>query len=478
MSYSNPNNDPTNPYRSADVPKDEKPQPASTIPYPMNDLPRNDERTQASTNPYQLAYTPPAGGQSPHQSSYGPPAAGQASPYGPPASQRSGRGLRTGSIIALVVAILLVLGVGLFAGWQFGHSSSTVVADTSSAFQQGTSKPAAIPALSGNNMQTVQEDVVAAVRPAIVQINVTTAQGAALGSGVIIDKQGYIVTNNHVVNGAQSVDVVLADGSTQHNVKVVGTDPTDDLAVVKINPPANITVAPIGDSSQLRVGQDVMAIGNPLGDTQTVTHGIVSALGRSAQETAPNAGNGGGIGGNAGSSITLPNLVQTDAPINPGNSGGALVNLQGQLVGIPTLAAINNQSGAAANGIGFAIPSNRVKFVVPQIIQNGKVTHTGRAGLNVTTASVDPQIASQDNLAVDHGALVVNEDKNGAASKGGLQVGDVIVQVDNTQVSDATVLGDILVNKTPGDKVAIKVYRGNQQMTLNVTLGELQAQAG
>jgi S1-C subfamily serine protease len=261
-------------------------------------------------------------------------------------------------------------------------------------------------------------------------------------------------------------------------VKVVGTDPTDDLAVVKINPPANITVAPIGDSSQLRVGQDVMAIGNPLGDTQTVTHGIVSALGRSAQETAPNAGNGGGIGGNAGSSITLPNLVQTDAPINPGNSGGALVNLQGQLVGIPTLAAINNQSGAAANGIGFAIPSNRVKFVVPQIIQNGKVTHTGRAGLNVTTASVDPQIASQDNLAVDHGALVVNEDKNGAASKGGLQVGDVIVQVDNTQVSDATVLGDILVNKTPGDKVAIKVYRGNQQMTLNVTLGELQAQAG
>jgi S1-C subfamily serine protease len=383
------------------------------------------------------------------------------SPPRRPTPKRQSRGLRTGAIIALTIVILAVFGVGLFAGWQFGQSSTFVI-NKGETLQQGTtSSQATVPALTGNNIQTVQEAVIAKIKPAIVQINVTTAQGAGIGSGVIIDKRGYIVTNNHVVNGAQEVDVVLSNGTVQKNAQVVGTDPTDDLAVVKIDPPDNIVVAPLGDSSKLAVGEDVLAIGNPLGNTQTVTKGIVSALGRTVSE-----GNGG---------ATLPNVIQTDAAINPGNSGGALVDLQGQLIGIPTLAAVDPEFNTPASGVGFAIPSNRVAFVVPQIIQNGKVMHTGRAGLNIQAASVDPMVQAQLGLAVDHGALIRSVTSGGAAAKAGLQVGDVIVQIDNQEVDDSATLSDILVNKNPGDTVSIKIYRGNQQMAVNVTLGELQA---
>src|SRR6266567_6106616 len=207
------------------------------------------------------------------------------------------------------------------------------------------------------------------MQTAVVQVNVTSQSGSGLGSGVIIDRRGYIVTNNHVVKGAQSIEVVLYDGTSIKNVQLVGTDPADDLAILKITPPAsNLTVANLGDSSSLKVGQDVMAIGNPLGITQTVTNGIISALGRNVSEQ-----NG----------AIIPNAIQTDAAINPGNSGGALVDMQGDLVGIPTLTAIDPEFNAPASGVGFAIPSNRVNFIVPQIINNGKVTHTGRAALGV-----------------------------------------------------------------------------------------------
>lgn len=387
------------------------------------------------------------------------PPVGEGSPPSP--GRRPESGLRTGAIIALSVVILIVFGVGLFAGWQFGQNSGAV-AQKSPSFQQGTNAQATIPALSGNNEQSVREAVVSKVRPAVVQINVTNAQGSGIGSGVIIDKRGYIVTNYHVVEGAQRVDVVLYNGMTQQNAQIVGTDQADDLAVVKINPPANIGTVNLGDSSQLRVGQDVLAIGNPLGNTQTVTSGIISALGRTVSES--------------GNTI-IPNAIQTDAAINPGNSGGALVDMQGNLIGIPTLAAVDPEFRTPANGVGFAIPSNRVSFIAQQIIQNGSVTHTGRAALSVSVANVDPTVASQNGLGVDHGALLVKVNSDGAAAKAGLQVGDVIVQVDNQPVNDASGLTDILVNKNPGDKVSVKFYRGSQQLTVNVTLGELQAQA-
>src|SRR5450759_1187078 len=179
-----------------------------------------------------------------------------------PYAGRPRNGLRTGAILALTLLLALVFGTGLFAGWQFGRGSAAV-ADPSSTgqLQPGTHAAATVPALSGNNIETVREAVIAKVRPAVVQVNVTTQSGGGLGSGVIIDKRGYIVTNNHVVNGAQSIEVVLYDGTSIKNVQLVGTDPADDLAVLKITPPAaNLTVANLGDSSSLIVGQDLSLI--------------------------------------------------------------------------------------------------------------------------------------------------------------------------------------------------------------------------
>src|SRR2546423_2583010 len=388
------------------------------------------------------------------------PAPGSLPEYTPP-PRRPRSGVRTGAIIALTLLLAIVFGTGLFAGWQFGRGSAVVAPPATSQLQPGTNQAPTVPSLNGNNSEAVQEAVIANVRPAVVQVNVTSQSGSGLGSGVIIDRRGYIVTNNHVVKGAQSIEVVLYDGTSIKNVQLVGTDPADDLAILKITPPAsNLRVATLGDSSKLQVGQDVMAIGNPLGITQTVTNGIISALGRSVNEQ-----NG----------AIIPNAIQTDAAINPGNSGGAWVYMKGNLIGIPTLTAIDPEFNTPANGVGFAIPSNRVAFIVPQIIQNGVVTHTGRAVLGIRATSVDASLAAQDHLAVDHGALIGSLVSGGPAASAGLQVGDVIVQIDNKAVNDLSSLTDALLTKNPGDTVAVHVYRGSQQLTINVHLGELQA---
>jgi S1-C subfamily serine protease len=296
--------------------------------------------------------------------------------------------------------------------------------------------------------------VITKVQPAVVQINIKTGQGGGLGSGVIIDPRGYIITNNHVVQGAQSTEVVLYGGQTLP-AQIVGTDPPDDLAVVKITPSkTSLTAATLGDSSKLRVGQEVLAIGNPLGITQTVTNGIVSALNRT-------------VG-------TIPDAVQTDAPINPGNSGGALVDLQGNVIGVPTSTAIDPEFRTPANGVGFAVPSNRVKFIAPQLIQTGRVTNSGRAALGVRVTNVDATLAAQNGLAVDHGVLIVSVTSGGPADRAGLKAGDVIVQMDGKAINDVSSLGDILLSKKPGDTVSVQFYRGTQQQTIQVTLGELQ----
>jgi S1-C subfamily serine protease len=286
-------------------------------------------------------------------------------------------------------------------------------------------------------------------------VNVTTQSGQGLGSGVIIDKRGYIITNNHVIDGAQQIEVKLSSGKTLP-AKLVGTQPSDDLAVLKISPNnIPLTVVPLGDSSQLKVGQEVLAIGNPLGITQTVTSGIVSALGRTVD--------------------SIPNAIQTDAPINPGNSGGALVNMQGQLIGIPTATAIDPEFRTPANGVGFAIPSNRVQFIAPQLINNGKVTNTGRAALGVTVTTVDSVIAQQNNLPVSQGALIVSITAKGAAAQAGLRAGDVITRIDDQDIISAGSLSDALINKQPGDSASVQFYRGSQQQTVQVKLMELPA---
>jgi S1-C subfamily serine protease len=255
-----------------------------------------------------------------------------------PSSQHSRQkdGLQTGAIIGLMISLVAVFVIGGFAGWVFTQTKSSP---------------------SGTSTLTWQEAAAAKVKPSVVEVYVTEQQGAALGSGVIIDPRGYLVTNNHVVSGATSIQVVLSNG-TREPAQLIGTDPADDLAVLKIAvPSAGLSIATLGNSAQLQVGQEVLAIGNPLGDTETVTTGIVSALKRSVSE---------GQGG-----ATIQNAIQTDAAINPGNSGGALIDMQGNVVGIPTLMAIDPEFKTPANGVGFAIPSNRVKSVVQQIIQTG-----------------------------------------------------------------------------------------------------------
>ena len=359
--------------------------------------------------------------------------------------RRSTRGMRTTAIVVLTVLFAVVFGVGLFAGWVYGTRSTGVVSPAISP--SATVPPVTV---TGSTLDAVREAAVAKVRPTVVQVNVVTGSGKGLGSGVIFDSRGYIITNHHVIADAQSIQVTLYDG-TSLPARLVGTDPLDDLAVLKVATSAKLTAATLGDSSKLQVGQEVLVIGNPLGITQTVTSGIISALDRSI--------------------ATIPDAIQTDAAINPGNSGGALVDLQGNLVGLPTFSAIDPQFQTPANGVGFAIPSNRVRFIAPQLIENGKVTHSGRAALGIQITNVDAALATQNDLAVTSGVLIVKVTPNSPAAAG-LRPGDVIVQMGKKAVTDVAAFADALLTMNPGDVVPVHIYRGSQQLTVNITLGE------
>jgi len=267
-------------------------------------------------------------------------------PVAAPPTPPQKRPVRAGAMVLLVLVLALIFGVGLFAGWEFVGSRSSSATTSTAATASATSS-------SGTTLEAQQEAAIAKVEPAVVELEVTTTQGRQIGSGVIIDTKGDIVTNNHVVSGEQSIEVVLYNGSTEQ-AQLVGTNAADDLAVVRIQPFAHMMVVQFGDSSKLVVGQEVLAIGNPLGITETATNGIVSALNRSVTEST---------------GTTIFHAIQTDAAVNPGNSGGALINLQGQFVGIPTLTAVNTESNTDANGVSFAIPSNLVQTVVQQILQ-------------------------------------------------------------------------------------------------------------
>jgi putative serine protease PepD len=375
-------------------------------------------------------------------------ASGQNPPSSTNASQLpvKRRSLRRVFYLLMASAIIIALIIGGWAGWVVGHHNSEIS-------NTDTGNPA---------QQTQTEQVAEKFHTAVVQINVQKSPTeSAIGSGVLIDRRGYIVTNNHVVESGQNINVVLYDGSALP-AKLTGTDPADDLAVIRITPPKNIAVASVGDSSKLKVGQTVLAIGNPLGITQTVTAGIVSALGRTIPEGTGNA--------------VILNAVQTDAAINPGNSGGALVDMAGNLVGIPTLVPIDPEFNSPANGVGFAIPSNRVEFIVPQLINSGKVIHSGRASLGIQVIDVDPNLAAQNQLPVDQGVLIARVDPSSPAERAGLKVGDIIVEIDNTSVNSTQQLQDVLLKKDVGQTVSLKVYRGNQQLTAKVKLGELQVQ--
>jgi len=285
----------------------------------------------------------------------------------------------------------------------------------------------------------------------------------ALGSGVIVSSDGYIVTNNHVIAKATEIQVLLSDKRTFKG-KVVGADPQTDVAGIKIEA-SGLPTVPFGDSNQLKVGDTVLAFGNPFGQWFTVTRGIVSALGRSGM----------GIEG-------FENFIQTDAAINPGNSGGALVNVRGQVVGINT-AILSGNSGPGGEGgsvgIGFAIPSDMAKHVMEDLIKTGKVT---RGYLGVRPRNLDQELAKQFKVPDTAGALVQDVIAGGPADKAGIKNGDVIRKLNGQQVDDADQFTALVTNMNPGAEATLEILRDGQPMTIKATLGErptnLSAQGG
>jgi serine protease Do len=272
---------------------------------------------------------------------------------------------------------------------------------------------------------------------------------SGVGSGFIVDGDGTILTNYHVVDGAQKLSVTLSDGKS-YDAKVIGRDQKSDIAVIKIEAGRNLPVAPLGDSDRLEVGEWVMAIGNPFGLDHTVTSGIVSAKGR-------NIGQG-----------PYDNFIQTDASINPGNSGGPLINLRGEVVGINS--AIFSQSGGNI-GIGFAIPSNAVKELLPQLRDKGKVV---RGFIGASVQRVSPEIADSFGINPARGALVADLVKGGPAERAGVKTGDVIIEFDRKPIKDSADLPQQVARVAPGSAVPVKLIRDGKETTVRLTVGEMK----
>jgi putative serine protease PepD len=334
-------------------------------------------------------------------------------------------------------------------------ATATVTACGSSSISSSTASGTGMAPDSAAGLQQQYESVVASVLPSVVQIFTDNATG----SGVVYDDKGDIVTNAHVVGTASEVKVVPATGGETVTARVLGTFKAGDLAVIRVESDAGeLKVATFGDSDDVKAGQIVLAMGNPLGLTGSVSQGIVSALGRTVSAASSSGGE----------PTTITDAIQTTAAINGGNSGGALVSLSGQVIGIPTAAARDPQAGAAP-GIGFAIPSNTATDIAKQIISTGKVTNSGRAALGIsatTVATTDGQEAGVGLISVDQG---------GAAAKAGLRAGDVIVEVAGHQTPNVATLNTLLAQLQPGDKVEVKYLRQGSggASTTTATLGTL-----
>ncbi|CAL9422762.1 S1C family serine protease [Streptomyces sp. enrichment culture] len=307
---------------------------------------------------------------------------------------------------------------------------------------------------TGNALEDAYRKVIRDVLPSVVQIQARDD----LGSGVVYDTEGHIVTNAHVVGDERTFAVTTANSEEPLTARLVYSYPEQDLAVVKLDRvPKGLRAARLGNSAKVEVGQIVLAMGSPLGLSSSVTQGIVSATGRTVSEGR----SGGGTG------ATIPNMVQTSAAINPGNSGGALVNLDGEVIGIPTLAATDPRLGeGAAPGIGFAIPASMVKTVAGQIVRDGRVTDSGRAALGITGRTV----VDDDYRAA--GVAVVEVLRGGAAERAGLESGDVITRLGDTEITTITSLTEVLAEAKPGDRVSVTYERDGAEKTVDVTLGE------
>jgi S1-C subfamily serine protease len=357
-----------------------------------------------------------------------------------------------------------VIGVGLILGATAcgslgGNGAASPVAPRT-ALAQGA---------PGAEFRSAIRQVSDQVRPAVVQITnlqqqpgVFVGPGAVptgVGSGVIYDNQGHILTNDHVVAGAQQLQVSLTD-KRSFKAQLIGSDPQTDLAVIQIQGD-NLPVAQLGDSSQLQVGDWVVAIGNALAlpGGPTITQGVVSAMGRTVQEPGNQPNTSGPF---------LFNAIQTDAPINPGNSGGALVNLDGQVIGINTLVAGQAEPGVQAQGIGFAIAIATARPIADQLVNTGRAVHPF---LGIQYAPLTPAIAAQLGVNAQNGIVIGAVAPGSPAATAGLQPRDVVTSVDGQQLTDESSLAEALSQHQPGDAVTLTVIRDGQQSNVPVTLG-------
>jgi S1-C subfamily serine protease len=372
-------------------------------------------------------------------------------------------------LTAVALAALVGGGVALGGAWAIGAFDE----ETQPVLE--TQVASALPAVSATGLGV--QEIYRRSAPAVVQVTTTHgggrsgADGAqALGSGFVIDKSGHIVTNYHVVEGADSIEVSFSNKDTLE-ATVVGSDPSTDLAVLDVDAGAR-ALAPLAlaDSDAVRVGDPVVAIGNPFGLERTVTAGIVSALQR--EVSAPNG-------------YTIDHVIQTDAPINQGNSGGPLIDANGEVVGVNS--QILTGGGGGNVGIGFAVPSDTVKAVVAQILAHGSVE---RAFLGVSARPIDADLARAFRLPVDSGLLVETVAGGSGAQRAGLRAGDspvvlagesyslggdVIVAADGTPVTSVEDLRDVLATHQPGDRIELEIYRGGSKRTVTATLGRQPA---
>ena len=372
-----------------------------------------------------------------------------------PKNKKHSRGLALG-LCGVAAACLLFAGGAVVGNMAFGgnaNSDSGTSASTSDSAPtlQINSKPESDSSNSSDNYDTANgmagEDIYKKVNPSVVSVISTTAEGTGSGSGVIMSKDGYIITNNHVVDGAQSVSVQLSDG-TSLDAEIIGTDEQTDLAVIKVTPTSDLTAAEFGDSDELEPGEYAYAIGSPGGVqfANTITGGRISAINRDLTVND-----------------RVMTLIQTDASINNGNSGGALINKYGQVVGITSAKLSGNAFGSATvEGMGFAIPINTAKDIVDELIQNGYVS--GRPSIGITGQNVE----SADGKV--SGVQVYSIDSRAKAASEGLQVGDVITAVDGTPTPDMDKVNELKQDKKAGDKLTLSVYRISTGKTLNITI--------
>ncbi|MBT1160681.1 MULTISPECIES: S1C family serine protease [Bifidobacterium] len=415
------------------------------------------------TNAAPNAGQQPANGQQPPFPPYGNPfgpANGQPGQPGAPAA-KTGSKTASGVVIAVVAALVsaaLCLGVGYYGltnGWVTIPNSSSLANVNSNKSGSGSATTKSGEAVDWSS-------VASSVSDSVVSITTTLSNGTAKGSGAILDTEGHIVTNNHVISGAQSIAVTLANGN-MYSAKVVGTDTTTDLAVIKLdNPPSDLKAVEFADSDKLAVGEAVMAIGNPLGYDDTATTGIVSALNRPVTVTDDN------------NNQIVTNAVQIDAAINPGNSGGPTFNGAGQVIGINSSIASTATSSESAGsiGIGFAIPANLVKRVADEIIKDGSVTHVA-LGITVTTDTVTADGVTRSGAKITQpssgGSAVVS---GGPADKAGLKAGDTIVAFNGNAVNSHYALLGFVRASALGDKVTLTIVRDGKTMDVDVTLDQ------